>query len=65
MHGAFNRDKGNGICMLAVCKPVRMTGGTNLHTGIYMGKWRAKRMKTIFVMMPCESGAMATSACFR
>ena len=38
MHGAFTRDKGHGIAMLVISKLVRMTGGTNLHTGSYMGK---------------------------
>lgn len=38
MHGAFTRDKGHGISMLVISKLVRMTGGTNLHTGSYMGK---------------------------
>ena len=38
MHGAFTRDKGHGISMVFISKLVRMTGGTNLHTGSYMGK---------------------------
>jgi len=38
MHGAFTRDKRHGIAMLVISKLVRMTGGTNLHTGSYMGK---------------------------
>ena len=38
MHGAFTRDKAHGISMLVISKLVRMTGGTNLHTGSYMGK---------------------------
>jgi len=38
MHGAFTRDKGHGISMPVISKLVRMTGGTNLHTGSYMGK---------------------------
>jgi len=38
MHGAFTRDKGHGISMLVISKLVRMCGGTNLHTGSYMGK---------------------------
>lgn len=38
MHGAFTRDKGHGIAMLVISKMVRMTGGTNLHTGSYTGK---------------------------
>jgi len=38
MHGAFTRDKAHGISMLVISKLVRMAGGTNLHTGSYMGK---------------------------
>jgi len=38
MHGAFTRDRAHGISMLVISKLVRMTGGTNLHTGSYMGK---------------------------
>jgi ribulose-bisphosphate carboxylase large chain len=38
MHGAFTRDKAHGISMLVISKLVRMTGGTNLHTGSYLGK---------------------------
>jgi ribulose-bisphosphate carboxylase large chain len=38
MHGAFTRDRSHGISMLVISKLVRMTGGTNLHTGSYMGK---------------------------
>ena len=38
MHGAFTCDKRLGISMLVISKLVRMTGGTNLHTGSYMGK---------------------------
>ena len=38
MHGAFTRDKSHGISMLVIAKLVRMMGGTNLHTGSYMGK---------------------------
>jgi ribulose-bisphosphate carboxylase large chain len=38
MHGAFTRDKRHGIAMLVISKLVRMMGGTNLHTGSYMGK---------------------------
>ncbi len=38
MHAAFTRDKGHGISMPVISKLVRMTGGTNLHTGSYMGK---------------------------
>ena len=38
MHGAFTRDRAHGISMTVISKLVRMTGGTNLHTGSYMGK---------------------------
>ena len=38
MHGAFTRDKGHGISMVVIAKLVRLTGGTNLHTGTYLGK---------------------------
>lgn len=38
MHGAFTRDKGHGISMVVIAKLVRMAGGTNLHTGSYLGK---------------------------
>jgi ribulose-bisphosphate carboxylase large chain len=38
MHGAFTRDKGHGIAMLVISRLVRMCGGTNLHTGSYLGK---------------------------
>jgi ribulose-bisphosphate carboxylase large chain len=38
MHGAFTRDRAHGISMLVISKLVRMCGGTNLHTGSYMGK---------------------------
>lgn len=38
MHGAFTRDKGHGISMVVVAKLVRLAGGTNLHTGTYLGK---------------------------
>ncbi len=38
MHGAFTRDRSHGIAMLVISKLVRMTGGTNLHTGSYVGK---------------------------
>ena len=43
MHGAFTRDKGHGISMLVIAKLVRMMGGTNLHTGSYMGKMSLER----------------------
>ena len=38
MHGAMTRDKGHGISMVVIAKLVRMAGGTNLHTGSYLGK---------------------------
>jgi ribulose-bisphosphate carboxylase large chain len=38
MHGALTRDKGHGISMVVISKLVRLAGGTNLHTGSYMGK---------------------------
>jgi ribulose-bisphosphate carboxylase large chain len=38
MHGAMTRDKGHGISMVVMAKLVRMAGGTNLHTGSYLGK---------------------------
>jgi len=38
MHGAFTRDKAHGISMVVISRLVRMAGGTNLHTGSYMGK---------------------------
>jgi len=43
MHGAFTRDKSHGISMLVIAKLVRMMGGTNLHTGSYMGKMSLER----------------------
>ncbi len=38
MHGAFTRDKGHGISMVVIARLVRLAGGTNLHTGTYLGK---------------------------
>ncbi|MDM7912094.1 MAG: RuBisCO large subunit C-terminal-like domain-containing protein, partial [Methanotrichaceae archaeon] len=38
MHAAFTRDKGHGISMVVIAKLVRLAGGTNLHTGTYLGK---------------------------
>lgn len=38
MHGAMTRDKGHGISMVVISKLVRLAGGTNLHTGSYVGK---------------------------
>lgn len=38
MHAAFTRDKAHGISMVAIARLVRLTGGTNLHTGTYLGK---------------------------
>lgn len=38
MHGAITRDKAHGISMVVIAKLVRLAGGTNLHTGTYLGK---------------------------
>jgi ribulose-bisphosphate carboxylase large chain len=38
MHAAFTRDKAHGISMVVISKLVRLAGGTNLHTGTYLGK---------------------------
>jgi len=38
MHGALTRYQGHGISMVPISKLVRMAGGTNLHTGSYLGK---------------------------
>jgi ribulose-bisphosphate carboxylase large chain len=38
MHGAMTRDKAHGISMAVIARLVRLTGGTNLHTGTYLGK---------------------------
>ena len=38
MHGAMTRDKSHGISMVVISKLVRLAGGTNLHTGSYLGK---------------------------
>jgi ribulose-bisphosphate carboxylase large chain len=38
MHGALTRYRSHGISMLVLSKLVRMAGGTNLHTGSYVGK---------------------------
>lgn len=38
MHAAFTRDKAHGISMVVIAKLVRLAGGTNLHTGTYLGK---------------------------
>ncbi len=38
MHAAFTRDRAHGISMVAIAKLVRLAGGTNLHTGTYLGK---------------------------
>ncbi len=43
MHGAFTRDKSHGISMVPICRLVRMAGGTNLHTGSYLGKMAGDR----------------------
>ena len=38
MHGAMTRDRHHGISMVAISRLVRLAGGTNLHTGSYLGK---------------------------
>jgi ribulose-bisphosphate carboxylase large chain len=38
MHGALTRDKGHGISMVVISRLARLAGGTNLHTGSYLGK---------------------------
>ncbi|MHC1631578.1 MAG: RuBisCO large subunit C-terminal-like domain-containing protein [Methanotrichaceae archaeon] len=38
MHGALTRDKHHGISMVSISRLVRLAGGTNLHTGSYLGK---------------------------
>jgi len=38
MHGALTRYQGHGISMVPISKLVRLAGGTNLHTGSYLGK---------------------------
>ncbi len=38
MHGALTRYEGHGISMLPISRLVRLAGGTNLHTGSYLGK---------------------------
>ncbi len=43
MHGAFTRDKSHGISMVPIARLVRLAGGTNLHTGSYMGKMAGER----------------------
>jgi ribulose-bisphosphate carboxylase large chain len=43
MHGAMTRDKGHGISMVVISKLVRLAGGTNLHTGSYLGKMAAEK----------------------
>jgi ribulose-bisphosphate carboxylase large chain len=43
MHGAFTRDKSHGISMVPISRLVRMAGGTNLHTGSYLGKMAGDR----------------------
>ncbi len=45
MHGAFTRDKAHGISMVVISRLVRMAGGTNLHTGSYMGKMARETME--------------------
>jgi ribulose-bisphosphate carboxylase large chain len=48
MHVAFTRDKGHGIAMLVISKLVRIMGGTNLHTGSYMGKMARETLENDF-----------------
>jgi len=43
MHGAFTRDRQHGISMVPISRLVRMAGGTNLHTGSYLGKMAGDR----------------------
>jgi ribulose-bisphosphate carboxylase large chain len=43
MHGAFTRDRHHGISMVPIARLVRMAGGTNLHTGSYLGKMAGDR----------------------
>jgi ribulose-bisphosphate carboxylase large chain len=43
MHGAFTRDRRHGISMVPISRLVRMAGGTNLHTGSYLGKMAGDR----------------------
>ncbi|HRW83258.1 MAG: RuBisCO large subunit C-terminal-like domain-containing protein [Methanothrix sp.] len=43
MHGAFSRDRRHGISMVPISRLVRMAGGTNLHTGSYLGKMAGDR----------------------
>jgi ribulose-bisphosphate carboxylase large chain len=43
MHAAMTRDKGHGISMVVISKLVRLAGGTNLHTGSYLGKMAGER----------------------
>ncbi|MGB3943885.1 MAG: RuBisCO large subunit C-terminal-like domain-containing protein [Methanothrix sp.] len=43
MHGAFTRDRSHGISMVPISRLVRMAGGTNLHTGSYLGKMAGDR----------------------
>jgi ribulose-bisphosphate carboxylase large chain len=38
MHAALTRDRGHGISMAVIARLVRLAGGTNLHTGTYLGK---------------------------
>jgi len=38
MHAAITRDRAHGINMVVIAKLVRLAGGTNLHTGTYLGK---------------------------
>jgi ribulose-bisphosphate carboxylase large chain len=45
MHGAFTRDRAHGISMTVISRLVRMAGGTNLHTGSYLGKMAGETLE--------------------
>jgi len=51
MHGALTRDKGHGISMLVISRLVRLAGGTNLHTGSYMGKMARETLENDLLPM--------------
>lgn len=46
MHGAMTRDRRHGISMLVISRLVRLAGGTNLHTGSYLGKMASDIQET-------------------
>ena len=46
MHGAITRVRGHGISMVVIAKLVRLAGGTNLHTGSYLGKMAGDVLET-------------------